>query len=309
MRGSIRSIVLLVLCGACLSWFGQAQQPRSYRVNKIIELFEQGKPAFGGFVGNGNIAAAQQAANSNWDFAFVEMEHTGFGFFELRRTLQYLLNRRRILEQHNLQAVPTPLVRIPANGREFSEWLVKQTLDYGAYGVVFPHINTVEEARRAVHAARYPQKKGVPDYEPEGHRGTSAGVAQAYWGIPSFEDYHAVADTWPLDPNGEILVVILIEEEEGLRNVRAILREVKGVGCVVAAEVDLSTSMGLPGRPNAPEVQQAVVTIEAAAKEFQVPLGSLANRNNIADRVQRGFRLLITGDPVAIDIGRRAAGR
>lgn len=309
MTSHLTKVILAIGLGVWLTPGGQGQQTRRVRLNKIIELFEQGKPAFGGFVSNGNIAAAQQAGNSNWDFALIEMEHTGFGFFELRRSLQYMLNRKRIFDSHNLQAVPTPLVRIPANGRELNEWMVKQTMDYGAYGLLFPHINTVEDALHAVQSIRYPQKKGVPDFGPEGRRGTSAGVAQTYWGIPNFEEYHRLADTWPLDPNGEVLVVILIEEEQGLTNVREILRQVKGIGCVVAAEVDLSTSMGFPGQPNAPGVQQAVATIEAAAKEFRVPIGSLANRNNIADRVQRGFQLLVTSDPAAIETGRRAAGR
>jgi len=51
----------------------------------------------------------------------------------------------------------TPLVRIPPNGGEMNQWIAKQVLDIGVFGIIFPHISTVEEARNAVSACRYPR--------------------------------------------------------------------------------------------------------------------------------------------------------
>ena len=55
----------------------------------------------------------------------------------------------------------TPMVRIPVNGVEMAQWHAKQALDIGCYGIVFPHISTVEEAANAVGACRYPRLKNA----------------------------------------------------------------------------------------------------------------------------------------------------
>ena len=84
-------------------------------------------------------------------------EHEGFSFTTLRTSLQVLLNRKRIAEKGNLQPDVVPMVRIPPNARERDQWVIKQALDTGVYGLVLPHLSTVEDAQAAVAAARYPQ--------------------------------------------------------------------------------------------------------------------------------------------------------
>lgn len=90
---------------------------------------------------------------------------------------------------------------------------------------------------------------------------------------------------------------------------REIAAGVKGIGGLFVGEVDLSTSMGFPGNTDAPEVRAAIDRVLAVGKELNVPVGSLANRKNIEERVRRGFRFLVTGDAETIALGRRAAGR
>jgi hypothetical protein len=74
-----------------------------------------------------------------------------------------LLNRKRIAEKGNLQPDVVPMVRIPPNARERNQWVIKQALDTGVYGLVLPHLSTVEDAQAAVAAAWYPQVPGVQD--------------------------------------------------------------------------------------------------------------------------------------------------
>ena len=100
-------------------------------------------------------------ADSDYDMVIIEMEHEGLSFNNLRASLQFLLNRKKIAEGGGLQADPAPLVRIPPNSREQNQWVIKQALDTGVYGLVLPHLNTVEEAKAAVAAARYPQIPGL----------------------------------------------------------------------------------------------------------------------------------------------------
>ena len=82
-----------------------------------------------------------------------------------------------------------PMVRIPVNGVEKGQWHAKQALDLGCYGIVWPHISTVEEAYNAVAACRYPRLKDKPLYEPQGIRGDGPTTATRYWGLTQQEYY------------------------------------------------------------------------------------------------------------------------
>ena len=284
------------------------------RLNKVIDLLEQGKVAFsGGMVYNGNLDDILYMADSDYDFCIIETEHEGFSFNNLRNSVQHLLNRKRILEKGNLQPDVVPFVRIPPNARESggNQWVIKQTLDTGVFGLVFPHLNTVEDAKAMVVAARYPQVPGVPDFEPEGQRGWWQRLAPRYWGLTP-QDYYDVADLWPLDPDGEILLMGIVEEPQGVRNIRDILREVKGIGAVWAGPGDMSVSMGKRGNSSDPEVQEALLRVLDACKEFNVPCAVGASADDVERRIEQGFRIMITPPrrvTDALEIGKKAADR
>ena len=131
------------------------------RYNKIIDLLEHGKPVFStSTVPNGSLDDLTYIADADYDAVIIEMEHEGFSFTTLRTSLQVLLNRKRIAEKGNLQPDVVPMVRIPPNARERNQWVIKQALDTGVYGLVLPHLSTVEDAQAAVAAARYPRCRG-----------------------------------------------------------------------------------------------------------------------------------------------------
>ena len=79
----------------------------------------------------------------------------------------------------------TPFVRIPPNGGETSQWVAKQVLDIGVYGIVWPHVSTVEEARNAVTACRYPRPREAQYYDPAGQRGDAPAPPRATGGYRS----------------------------------------------------------------------------------------------------------------------------
>ena len=284
------------------------------RQNKVIDLLEQDKVVFSsGTIMNGNLDDIMFVADSDYDFIIIETEHEGFNFNNLRASLQFILNRKRIAEKGNLQPDVVPFVRIPPNAREagVNQWVIKQTLDTGVFGLVLPHLNTVEEARTAVVAARYPQVPGVPDFEPQGQRGWWTRLAARYWGLTA-QEYYDVADLWPLDPDGEILLMAIVEEAEGVRNIRDILREVKGIGAVWAGPGDMSVSMGKRGNAADPEVQDALLRILDACKEFNVPCATGASAADVEQRIEQGFRIIMAGptrSTPALEAGRRAASR
>ena len=286
--------------------------PANVRYNKVIELLEQDKPVFSsGLVWNGNLEDLTFIADSDYDMVIVEMEHQGFSFNDLRVSLQFLLSRRKVAEQANLQADPVPMVRIPPNVRERNQWVVKQALDAGVYGLVLPHLNNVEDAQAAVVAARYPQVPGVADFKPEGERGWWPYIAPRYWGLTR-EEYCDAADLWPLDPDGNMLLMGIVEELEGVKNVRDIVRQVKGIGAIWAGPGDLSVAMGHRGDSTHPEVQESVLKILAACKDAGVPCAIMSTAADLPMRLEQGFRIIHVAPEKTtqgLAEGRRLSGR
>jgi len=287
--------------------------PEHTRYNKVIDLLEQGKTVFAsGLVWNGNLDDLTFVADSEYDMVMIEMEHEGLSFNNLRVSLQFLLNRQRIAEKGNVQPDVVPLVRIPPNSRERNQWIIKQALDTGVYGLVLPHLNTVDEAQAAVVAARYPQVPGVADFEPVGQRGWWQRIAPRYWGLTA-QEYYDAADLWPLDPNGNLLLMGIVEEPEGVSNLRDILRQVRGIGAIWAGPGDMSVAMGLRGNAGHPDVQANLLRILETCKEFDVPCATGANTpEQVAMRMDQGFRIIITAPDKStpgLNEGRRLASR
>jgi len=160
------------------------------RLNGVIRALEQGKTAFVGF-GSVDIETASALGASNLDGVAFEMEHAPMSAPALRDALQYMLDRRQILDSGTLAPKVTPLVRIPPNGGEMNQWIAKQVLDIGVFGIIFPHVSTVEEARNAVSACRYPRLSSAPRYNPPGIRGDAPARAAKYWGSRSRTTTHA----------------------------------------------------------------------------------------------------------------------
>ena len=262
------------------------------RLNGIIRAWEQGCPATSAFA-NADRQSAIEFSTGPYDSVVFEMEHNSWDAIALQDALQYLLNRRQIHEAGSLAPAVTPIVRIPPNGSEKNQWLAKQALDRGAYGIVWPHITDAEQAYNAVASCRYPRPKTAPLYEPFGARGDGPHSACRYWGL-SQQEYYARADVWPLNPRGEILVFLMIEDQEGIANLDAILR-VPGVGCVLIGEGDLSQELGFPRQYEHPVVKEAMAQIVATCKKHNVPVGHPhVTTKNVESVLEQGYRFLMS---------------
>ena len=264
------------------------------RLNGAIRALEQGKPAFTTFCAP-DVAMAQAINAAPYDAVVFEMEHNPYDIGLLRDCLQYMLDRRQIAASGSIAPAVTPLVRIPANGGEMNQFLAKQVLDIGAYGVVWPHVSTVEEARNAVAACRYPRPKTAARYDPPGQRGDGPKYAPPYWGITQ-QQYYSRADVWPLDPNGEILVGIMCEEVRAIGNLPRMLKEVPGIGFVLIGEGDLSQDLGFPRQYDHPSVAAAIDEILGICKEHNVVCGHPhVDAGNVEGILDKGFRWLMSG--------------
>jgi len=277
------------------------------RLNGAIRALERGQPAFVAF-SPADPASAQAFADTDYDGIVFEMEHGPYDTRTLRDCLQYMLNRRQIVDSASLAPSVTPMVRIPPNGGEHNQWVAKQVLDIGVYGVVWPHVSTVEDARNAVAACRYPRPRTSERYEPAGQRGDAPAAAARYWGIGQ-QEYYKRADVWPLAPEGEILVVIMAEEARAIDNLREILREVPGIGVVLIGEGDLSQDLGYPRQYDHPAVAAAIGQILQICKDAGVPCGHPhVDTHNVERVLEQGFRFLMPGavrSYPALELGRK----
>ena len=281
------------------------------RLNGIVRALESGQHAFSLFA-PAEIEAAIELQASNYDGVVFEGEHRGWDIRALRDSLQYLLNRAQIARAGSVAPAVTPLARIPANGVEKNQFFAKQALDLGCYGIVWPHISTVEEAHNAVAACRYPRLKDKPLYEPAGIRGDGPAQAARYWGV-SQQEYYQRADVWPLAPQGEILVVIQIEDTTGIANLPDMLGNVPGIGAVLIGEGDLSQELGYPRQYEHRDVLDAMAEIVAACKKHNVIVGHPHVEASNAERmIAEGYRFLVCAAPrsfAGLEKARALAGR
>jgi 4-hydroxy-2-oxoheptanedioate aldolase len=168
----------------------------------------------------------------------------------------------------------SPMVRLPAADEVYA----KPALDSGAVGIWIPHVDTAEEARAAVDAARFP---------PDGARGLGPAYALDRWQM-SRADYIRNA-------NRDVIVAVLIESKEAIEALPAIL-DVAGVDVVSIARGDLATSLGHIGEENHPDVRDQINVIEKAVKESGKALGEVArSQDEVRDFVRRGYNYICLG--------------
>jgi 4-hydroxy-2-oxoheptanedioate aldolase len=281
------------------------------RLNQVIKAFEAGQPAFTSFT-PAEIEPAVALAQSKFDGVVYEMEHNFWDARALRDALQYMLNRRQLVIGGSLAPSVTPMVRIPPNGGEHNQWLAKQALDLGVYGVLWPHISTVDQAYNAVAACRYPRLKTAPRYEPAGIRGDGPTTAARYWGLTQ-QEYYKKAGVWPLDPDGEVLCMLMIEDTLAIENLDDILAKVPGIGLILIGEGDLSQELGYPRQYEHPVVLEWMARVVQACKEHNVPVGHPhVETRNVERIIGEGYRFLMAAPErttVALEKGLKLAGR
>lgn len=112
------------------------------------------------------------------------------------------------------------------------------------------------------------------------------------------------SDVWPANPNGTLINMLLIEDREAVGNARQIVNT-PGVSIVFPGPGDLRRAYDR----DMEAVEQAIQTVLAACKEFDVACGITAGVDDIAARLAQGFRVIIVTEPAALAVGREAAGR
>jgi 4-hydroxy-2-oxoheptanedioate aldolase len=273
---------------------GLAQQA-SVHLNPAIEKLAHGQPMIGIQTDDMSLQNCHALSRVDFDYAYVDMEHGPLNLDGLAYCVAAMVDKTAILKKGNAQPKVALFARFPPYGRdlESNDWIVKQALDMGLMGIIFNGVDNKEQMTRLVRYMRYPQQKTSKYQEPPGLRGYAPGNAVFAWGISS-ADYERHADVWPLNPEGDLLAIPMIETAEGLKNVDEIA-SVPGVGAIfIGAAGDLHQYLGVP--QDSPEVEAARQTILAACKSHNVACGITAiSKAEVNRRLEEGWKMIRTG--------------
>lgn len=257
-------VILAVVPGALRATLSTTSQERDQlSPNPIVRLLVAGQGVFGVFSGEKTgEQGARIVENRETDFVFYSLET---GPFDIPAMQVYM---RAMAEAVGEEGSHPVVLRIPPirDDGELARERVRLGLDAGVAGIVFPHVETADEAALAV---------------------SSMG-----------------ADLWPSNPEGGLLNILLIEDRIGVRNAREIVGT-PGVGVVIPGPGDLRRAY----EGDAEAIEGAIQTVLSACKEFEVPCGITAGVDDVAERLDQGFRLIIVNRDEALAVGRAAAGR
>jgi 2-keto-3-deoxy-L-rhamnonate aldolase RhmA len=187
---------------------------------RIKEKIRRGEPSIGSWMSMAHVSIAEILATAGYDWVVVETEHTAI---DVSQVLPLLI----AIERHGA----VPLVRLAWN----DPIQCKAVMDSGAAGVLVPMVNTREDAELAVKAIKYP---------PLGFRGVGLARAQGYG--QTFDQYVRRA-------NEDSLLVVQIEHIDAVRNIDDICA-VPGIDGTFIGPYDLSSSLGIPGQLDHPDV-------------------------------------------------------
>jgi 4-hydroxy-2-oxoheptanedioate aldolase len=297
---------ILLSNAACISGQVVSKETDYLHLNKVIDKLERNQLVTGIWVSSLNPATAIGLSRFNGyptyeesvtkpmiDFILIDMEHEPFDVAALRNFLLACNCRQETMVKGNLQPNFATVVRIPADAGDPVGAMIKQVLDTGAHAVIVPHVRNAHDAKKVVKACRYPQPADSDIAEPQGTRGGGPRLCSYLWGLSS-KEYVQRADVWPLNPKGDLMAILMIEDDEGVRNIEEIL-SVKGVGAVMFGPFDYSFAAGHGGNQSHPEVIEALNKLKQACDRHNVPLIGFAQRSNIAVKLEQDYKMLLIG--------------
>jgi 4-hydroxy-2-oxoheptanedioate aldolase len=180
------------------------------RTNPVKKILKSGQPSFGTWLSLGDLFATRVLARLGFDWLTLDLEHGAIDWSQAAMIFAAIAD-----------AGGVPLARVPKGSHDY----IKRTLDAGAWGIVVPMVDTVEQAKIAIAAAKYP---------PQGNRSLGGGMHALNFGATS-GDYYRRA-------NEEILVVLQTESPTGVANAEAIY-SLPGIDAIFVGPVDLRAQM------------------------------------------------------------------
>jgi 4-hydroxy-2-oxoheptanedioate aldolase len=294
-----------------------AQTPKPARINRAIELLQQGQPVYytGSHEGtSGGFDQGVKDAQTYADYLSYDMEHAPFDVKGLADYMRGLTQGGPTRSGHHTPAV---IVNVPVNGIDgatvrANAWMFNQVLATGVHGILLCHADSPDAVRAFVESVRLPiHKQGLDKGINEGRRGVhGVPTAARIWGV-STEEYLNKADVWPLNPEGELLLGVKLEDKYALANAEQILK-IPGIAFAEWGPGDMALSLGVraTGSPveMRPEMQEARRKIFAACKANKIFFLNSMNPGNIVEMLKEGV-MLGPASQQATEIGRKFTNR
>jgi 4-hydroxy-2-oxoheptanedioate aldolase len=275
----------------------QAETPKATRINRAIELLASGQPIYytGSHEGtDGNFQQGKKDAQTYADYISYDMEHAPFDVKGLADYMKGLAEGGPTKSGHRTPAV---IVNLPVTGTDeatvrANAWMFHQVLATGVHGILLCHADTPGAVRAFVEAVRFPAYGG--------RRGVHGNpTAAKIWGI-SADEYGEKADVWPLNPKGELLLGLKLEDKYALENAE-VNAKVPGIAFAEWGPGDMAFSLGV--KPNAPQMQAARAKVFAATKAAKIFFLNSMNAENVVDMIKEGV-MIGPASQEATEIGR-----
>jgi 4-hydroxy-2-oxoheptanedioate aldolase len=314
-------VAVLALSAAAFPIAAQnKEESKPKRINKAIEILDQGQPVYY-TGGRGGYDEGKKMAQTYADYINYEMEHGALDFTALRNFMRGLVDGGPTKSGHKTPAVivTLPVLGLDEASMKANFWVIQQTLACGVHGILLCHARSPEAVRIMVEAVRYPFAEKYAGLS-EGIRGSgSQGFASQIWGVSPME-YLKKADPWPLNKNGEILLGLKIEDKHALANAEKTTK-IPGVGFAEWGPGDMEWSLvGLVERPGAradgergprqypPVMLQARSRVLAATKAAKIYFLNAASEADVEEQIKDGA-MIIAGGPAAAEKGRKYSKR
>ncbi len=287
------------------------------RINKAIELLDQDQPIYyvGGHTGAElSYESGQSLAKTYADYINVGMEHGVFDMAGLDQFMRGLVENGPTNSGHSTPAV---IVEMPVEGNNAdviraNAWQFRQVLARGVHGILLCHAESPEAVKAFVEICRYPfHTIGVGTQLDVGRRGSAGqGSAAPIWGV-SADQYLEKADPWPLNPKGELMLGLKIENKRALQNVEMTIR-VPGIAFAEWGPGDMGMSFGYRNIPSPYPVEmlEARDRVFIACKAAGVAFLEGASPNDVSDSIDQGVRIFSAGSTGEVaDAGRSYTNR
>jgi 4-hydroxy-2-oxoheptanedioate aldolase len=257
------------------------------RINKALGLLEQKQPIYYTSSEDRSYAGGCAAAKTWADYITYEMEHGPFDVAGLHAFMRGLADAGPTASGHR---TPTVIVTLPATGADLAlfranAWMVSQVLATGIHGILLCHAESPEAVSAFVDSTRYTFRGGK--------RGSGGqGAAAAIWGLPSGEYVHR-ADPWPLNPEGELLLGLKIENTRALENAEKVAA-VPGISFAEWGPGDMGMSLGFEDAhdpPYPPEMLAARARVLAACKANGLAFLEQVTPENVVEQIQAGVMI------------------
>ncbi len=285
------------------------------RLNKAIELLADDQPVFYAS-GRGGYDEGKALSQTNGDYINYDMEHSPPDFTLLRAFMQGLVDGGPTKSGHRIPPViaTLPIIGISAAHMEANFWVAQQAMACGIHGILLCHARDPEAVQWLVRALRYPRATPVSPAIGEGLLGAgSQGFASRIWGV-SAQEYMAKADPWPLNPNGEFMLGIKVEDRHALLRADEVTA-VPGIAFAEWGPGDMGISIALPDGHTSvdrlhPMMRDARAKVFNACKKNGVAFLSGRREDDVEQLIDEGVMISGLGqDPAVAEKGRRYKNR